>query len=189
MYTHAHLRWVEALTVLGDAPRAWAELLRVVPVGLPDRSTGARPRQATCYYSSADALFTDRYEAQEHADALFDGATPFEGGWRVYSSGPGLVLRLLTERVLGVRFRAAGVEVDPVLPPALDGLVARIPTPGTGFAEVTYHVGTAGCGVRRVAVDGAEATGSPLRARYRDPGWVLAPDAVGPGSRVEVWLG
>lgn len=189
MYTHAHLRWIAALTHLGDAERAWAELLKVVPVGVRERVPGARPRQATCYYSSADAAFPDRYAAVERAAELFDPATPYEGGWRVYSSGPGLVLRLLAERVLGVRFRAAGVEVDPVLPRALDGLVARVPTPGSGYAEVTYRVGKRGHGVVRVLVDGEPARARMLTARYREPGVRLAPDAIRAGSRVEVELG
>ncbi len=46
------------------------------------------------------------------------GDVPLEGGWRVYSSGPGLVLRLVTEVLLGIRQRGDDVEVDPVLPPA-----------------------------------------------------------------------
>ena len=57
---------------------------------------------------------------------------PLEGGWRVYSSGPGLVLRLVTEVLLGIRQRGDDVEVDPVLPPG-DGaseLVAQLPLAG-----------------------------------------------------------
>lgn len=189
MYTHAELRWIEALTHLGEAGRAWTELMKVVPAGIGDRIPGARPRQSTCYFSSADAAFPDRYEAGRQAAALFDPATPVEGGWRVYSSGSGLVLRLVTERLLGIRFRAAGVEVDPVLPVALDGLVARVPTPDGGFTEVTYRVGAAGHGVQRVLVDGRVIGAEPLTARYRRPGVRIAPDAVGAGSRVRVELG
>ncbi|MFP5417189.1 MAG: GH36-type glycosyl hydrolase domain-containing protein [Actinomycetes bacterium] len=189
MYTHAHLRWVEALTHLGDGERAWQEFLRVVPVGLSARVSGARPRQSTCYYSSADAAFPDRYAAVARASELFDPTTPFEGGWRVYSSGPGLALQLLTERILGIRFRAAGVEVDPVLHPAMDGLVARVPTPGEGHTQVTFRVGGAGHGVRQVLIDGREQVGKELSARYRAPGLRLPAGTVLAGSEVEVHLG
>ena len=75
------------------------------------------------------------------------------------------------------------------MPVALDGLVARVPTPGEGFVTVTYHVGAAGCGVRSVEVDGVADATTPLVSRYRAAGAVLTPDAVRPGSRVEVWLG
>jgi len=189
MYTHAHLRWIEALTHLGDADRAWAELLKVVPAGVRDRVPGALPRQASCYYSSADALFTDRYVARERARELFDPATPFEGGWRVYSSGPGLVLRLVAERLLGIRFRAAGIEVDPVLPPGLDGLRAVVAVPGAGEAQLRFGIGAAGHGVRRVVVDGVEVAGEALAARYRAGGVRLAPGTIRAGSLVEVELG
>ena len=42
---------------------------------------------------------------------LLEGLT-VEGGWRVYSSGPGLILRLVTEGMLGLRWRFDGLERD-----------------------------------------------------------------------------
>lgn len=127
MYMHAHLRWIEALTHLGEADLAWTELLKAVPIGLGQRVRGARVRQANCYYSSSDAVFPDRYTASENPGALFAQSTGFEGGWRVYSSGPGLLLRIIVEDLLGVRLRGERLEIDPVLPSALDGIEAEIP--------------------------------------------------------------
>ena len=189
MYTHAQLRWIEALTHLGEADRAWAELLKVVPAGVRDRIPGALPRQASCYYSSADAVFTDRYDARERARDLYDPATPFEGGWRVYSSGPGLVLRLVTERMLGVRFRASGVELDPVLPVALDGLEAEIAVPGGGWVRLRYGVTEPGHGLRRVLVDGRSVDGEPLPARYRPGGLLVPPGVITAGAEVDLQVG
>ena len=153
MYTHAHLRYCEALGRVGDAQRLWDGLLLAVPLGLSDRVPVARPRQTTCYYSSSDAVFADRAQAEEHYADIARGAVPLEGGWRVYSSGPGLFLRLVVECLLGVRRRADTLELDPVLAPSLDGLEARVPYPG-GPLTVRYAVRGPGHGVWSVRVDG-----------------------------------
>ncbi|MEL4357837.1 MULTISPECIES: hypothetical protein [unclassified Luteococcus] len=191
MYTHAHVRHVEALTHLGMAEQMWTELMKVVPVGMTGRIPGAAPRQANCYYSSSDAWFTDRYDASQRAEELFDDNTRFEGGWRVYSSGPGLVLRLVVEKVLGVRRRATGLEIDPVLPAALDGLCATVPVDGREL-RITYHVVGDGHGVTKLLVNGVAAEVEALRARYRRPGVrVLSPLGFLPDGSVEleVWVG
>ena len=188
MYTHAHIRWVEALAALGETEEMWQQLLAIVPIGLPERVAGAAPRQSNCYYSSSDAFFPDRYTASENAEALFDPGMRFEGGWRVYSSGPGLILRLLVETVLGIRRRAGRLEIDPVLPAAFDGLEAQVPHAG-GMITVRYHRGESGCGVREVQVDGQIVTGSALPRAYRDGGVAIDASLVPAGAVVEVVVG
>ena len=101
MYMHAHLRYAEALARFGDAPGLFAALAKVVPVGITDRVEQARPRQSTTYYSSSDGVFADRSDAPARYADLMRGEVALEGGWRVYSSGPGLFLRLVTETLLG----------------------------------------------------------------------------------------
>ncbi|WP_256793262.1 GH36-type glycosyl hydrolase domain-containing protein [Terrabacter sp. Ter38] len=179
MYMHAHLRYAEALARVGDGAALLTALAKASPVGLDSLVPQARPRQTTCYYSSSDGAFTDRYDASERYAALMAGDVPLEGGWRVYSSGPGLVLRLVTEVLLGVRQRGDDVEIDPVLPPsgdagdgASDGsseLTARLPLAGTDLT-VRYVVGREGHGVRRVTVDGRELSLRPLTNPYRRAG-------------------
>src|SRR6185312_9955909 len=105
MYTHAHLRYAEALARVGDADGLLAALAKANPVGMTERVPSARPRQSTTYYSSSDAVFPDRYAAAEDYAGVRDGTVPLEGGWRVYSSGPGLFLRLVVENLLGLRRR------------------------------------------------------------------------------------
>ena len=74
------------------------------PADRDDRSGRRRqPRQSTCYYSSSDAAFADRYAADDGYHGIFDGTVPLEGGWRIYSSGPGLFLQLLVQHQLGLR--------------------------------------------------------------------------------------
>ncbi len=173
MYTHAHLRWVEALLRLGDADRAWEALQLVVPTGLGEAVAGAAPRQSNCYYSSIDAGFRDRWDAEARASRLFDPTFPFEGGWRVYSSGPGLVLRLVSEGFLGMRWRKEGLIIDPVLPARLDGLRATVVLGGREV-DVVYAVGEIGHGVSSVRINGIEVPTTPSTARYRGPGVLLS---------------
>ena len=176
MYTHAHLRWVEALLRLGDAARAWEALQLVVPTGLSDAVSGAAPRQSNCYYSSIDARFNDRWDAEDRSARMFDAAFSCEGGWRVYSSGPGLLLRMVVQGFLGLRWSASGLVVDPVLPTSLDGLGATVVLGGREV-HVVYAVGETGHGVSSVRINGAELPTTPSSGRYRAGGVSLSRQA------------
>ena len=169
MYTHAHLRYAEALARHGDAEKLLPALLLANPIGIGGRVPTAAARQSTCYYSSSDAAFTDRYDAAEHYDRIGTGEVALEGGWRVYSSGPGLFLRLVVETLLGVRRRGDVLELDPVLPASLDGLTATVPLDG-GALHLTYAVGPAGCGPTSVLLDGVPLETAALTNPYRRPG-------------------
>ena len=79
MYMHAHLRYAEALARVGDGPGLLAALALAQPVGMTDRVASARPRQSTCYYSSSDAAFADRYAARDGYRGIFDRTVPLEG--------------------------------------------------------------------------------------------------------------
>jgi cellobiose phosphorylase len=176
MYVHAHLRYAEALARVGDGDALLTALAKASPVGLKSLVPQARPRQTSCYYSSSDGAFTDRYDAQERYPALLAGDVPLEGGWRIYSSGPGLVLRLVTEVLLGFRTRADRIEVDPVLPPGSE-LVAHLPVRGRP-AVVRFTAGPLGHGVRRISVGGHDLELAPLTNPYREPGVAVAATAL-----------
>ena len=152
MYMHAHLRWCEALAHAGDAEGFLAALALAVPVGLTDHVPSAARRQANCYYSSTDAAFLDRHEASAHYDRVAAGTVALEGGWRVYSSGAGIAVRLIVQCLLGLRFETDHLVVDPVLPGALDGLAVRTHLAGRSV-RIVYHVGPRGCGVTAVTLD------------------------------------
>jgi CRISPR-associated protein Csx3 len=169
MYTHAHLRYAEALARHGDAERLFEALALANPIGVTERVPNARPRQSTCYYSSSDATFADRYEAAEHYGEVRDGTVPLEGGWRVYSSGPGIFLRLVVECLLGVRRRGDLLEIDPVLAAALDGLRATVPLDGRPV-DLSFRVGPRGVGPMRVALNGVALAMTPLSNPYRAAG-------------------
>jgi CRISPR-associated protein Csx3 len=169
MYTHAHLRYAEALARHGDAERLLTALALANPIGVTERIPNAMPRQSTCYYSSSDATFTDRYEAAARYGEVMGAGVPFEGGWRVYSSGPGIFLRLVVESLLGVRRRDSLLEIDPVLAQGLDGLRATVPVDGAPM-DVTYRVGPRGAGPLAVVLNGVTLPLTPLSNPYRPAG-------------------
>lgn len=169
MYVHAHLRYAEALARFGDAAGFLRALALANPIGVTERIPSARPRQSTTYFSSSDAAFADRYAAADGYSGVIDGSVPLEGGWRVYSSGPGLYLRLVVENLLGIRQRGGTVEIDPVLPPALDGLSAVVPLAGRSV-RVRYRVGPTGSGVRSAELNNFPLGGNPLHNPYRAGG-------------------
>jgi cellobiose phosphorylase len=169
MYTHAHLRYAEALARHGDAERLLEALALANPIGVTERVPNARPRQSTCYYSSSDATFADRYEAGAHYGEVMAAKVPLEGGWRVYSSGPGIFLRLIVESLLGVRRRGDLLEIDPVLAPGLDRLQATVPLDGTPL-DLTFRIGPRGVGPVGLALNGVALASTPLSNPYRRAG-------------------
>ncbi len=110
MYVQAHLRYCEALAVLGETDALWKGLQTVNPVALSETVSNAALRQRNCYFTSSDAAFHDRYQASAEWSRVEAGAVGAEGGWRIYSGGPGLFADLLIRRVAGLR-RRFGEEV------------------------------------------------------------------------------
>lgn len=189
MYMHAHLRYAEALARVGDGPGVLAALARAVPVGLRDLVPSAAPRQANTYSSSSDAAFPDRYAASAMYQHALDGQVPLEAGWRVYSSGPGLFLEILTQRMLGIRHAGEELEIDPVLDPALGTLRTSLPLAGGRGLEVVFRCGATGHGVAEVAVAGRAVPTRALTNPYREPGVTVRVDDLGTGTgpvRLEV---
>ena len=153
MYTHAHLRYAEALAHYGDAEGFFRALCQANPIGIRSIVPAATLRQANCYYSSSDGAFADRYEAFLEYDRLKKGAVPLDGGWRVYSSGPGIWTRLMLQSFLGLRWKRSTLMIDPVIPMVLSGLQVEMKLGGISF-EVTYHIEGAGCGTKMVRLNG-----------------------------------
>ncbi|HEV7283661.1 MAG TPA: cellobiose phosphorylase, partial [Kaistia sp.] len=111
MYVHAHLRYCEALAVSGDAEGAREAIALVNPIAVTERLSQASLRQRNTYFSSSDAAFPDRYKASAEWSRVRDGSIAVDGGWRVYSSGPGLYTQIFIRHILGMR-RQFGVEVE-----------------------------------------------------------------------------
>jgi cellobiose phosphorylase len=155
MYTHAHLRYAEALAHYGDTEGFFMALCRACPIGIREFVPTATLRQANCYYSSSDPSFADRYQAFAEYDKVIKGKVPLEGGWRVYSSGAGIATRLIVQCFLGIRQEKAMLVFDPVIPKSLDGLLVEMKLAGHLF-EVTYYINGAGCGPTSVNLNGTD---------------------------------
>lgn len=154
MYTHAHLRYAEALAAYGDADGFFKALCRANPIAISTVAPSAALRQANCYYSSSDPAFADRYDAYKNYEKVKKGEVALDGGWRVYSSGAGICVRLIMQNFLGVRWEKLRLVIDPVIPGALDGMQAELQLAGRQFS-VTYHIGKSGCGPTGVRLNGA----------------------------------
>ena len=172
-YTHAHLRYVEAMARLGQADAMLTGLGQANPAALTYSVPHALPRQANAYFPSSDAAVATRYEAAAHYDDIKAGNIAVDGGWRIYSSGPGMYLNLVITRMLGMRTYYDHLIVDPVLPLALDGLTATLP-----WEDHTLHLRFS---IKHATHTPREITlnGTPLqplghsRNPYRTGGWLL----------------
>jgi len=103
MYTHSHLRYGEAMSDIGEFPALWRALLVANPIAVTDELTHASLRQRNAYFSSSDAAFRDRYQASDEWERVSADTIAVDGGWRVYSSGPGLYANMLIRRAFGLR--------------------------------------------------------------------------------------
>ena len=193
MYTHAHLRYCEALAHFGDAEGFFRALCQINPIAIRELVPSAGPRQANCYYSSSDPAFYDRYEAFEHYDRVKRGEVTLEGGWRVYSSGAGIGVRLIMQGFLGLRQDAASLVIDPVIPQALDGLKVSLRLAGH-LVEVTYRIKVKGCGPVSAELNGVKLDFTRERNPYRPGAIRIAMEKVAGllvenTNRLSVWMG
>jgi cellobiose phosphorylase len=177
MYTHAHLRYAEAMARVGDAEAFFEALRRTNPIALRSVVPAAMPRQANCYYSSSDAAVADRYEASERYQDVRAGRVPLEGGWRVYSSGAGIAVRIVHECFLGLRRGRSLLGVDPVIPKTLDGLAAELSIGGRPV-RVRYRIAAAGRGPTAIVLNGHALPMTRLTNRYRTAGVTVPMAAV-----------
>ncbi|MEX1172930.1 MAG: cellobiose phosphorylase [Chloroflexota bacterium] len=191
-YVHAHIRYIEAMCRLGRADAAFDALLTICPILLERDVPNALPRQANAYFSSSDADVPDREAATRDFELIRSGEIGVKGGWRVYSSGPGIYLRQLIANVLGLRLAFDDVVFDPVLPARADGLTFERDEDGRRVRYL-FHVSGGAGSAREVRVNGvALPDGRRTRNPYRVGGllvnrtaWAAALDR--PDNLVEVF--
>ncbi len=126
MYIHEHIRYAESLAITGKADEFVKALRQAIPVDYRKIVPCSDIRQSNCYYSSSDAVFPTRYDADKDYDKIIDGQITLRGGWRVYSSGPGIYLAMVIRRLLGLRVASGMITFDPVMPFTFNGLEAGI---------------------------------------------------------------
>lgn len=164
LYVHAHIRYIEAMAKVGKAKDAYEGLLKVNPINIQDYVPNAIPRQSNTYFSSSDGNFYDRYEARRDFDKLKTGEIGVKGGWRIYSSGPGIYLNQLIANVLGIRTYQNDLVLDPVLPKELDGLTFTYRFNGKPL-KIYYHIHEER--VKRIVINGKEVAFKRLENKYR----------------------
>jgi cellobiose phosphorylase len=162
---------------IGRPDEAFQGLLAVCPIGLELDVPAALPRQANAYFSSSDAAFLDRRQASRAFGRLRSGRVGVKGGWRVYSSGPGIYLNQLVSNVLGLRRSFDDVVIDPVLPASADGLTFEVDDDERGRIRYHYRIAGPGFGPRAVAVNGRPLPTDRRTANpYRRGGLVVPAD-------------
>ncbi|MBB3134565.1 cellobiose phosphorylase [Rhizobium pisi] len=118
MYVHAHLRYCETLALEAEAEELWKAIAVVNPIAVTSALPHASLRQRNTYFSSSDAAFHDRYQAAAKWERVKAGKIAVDGGWRIYSSGPGLYTRSIVENILGFKRRFGRRKHKPLLPAA-----------------------------------------------------------------------
>ena len=172
-YTHAHLRFIETMAHLGKADAMLTAFGMVNPADLKSSVSNALSRQANAYFSSSDADVASRYEAAERYDEIVSGKIGVHGGWRIYSSGPGIFLSLVLTRMLGIRRHYGHIIIDPVLPRELNGLEATIPWENH-WLTVRFEVRNATHTPSKVSLNGSELKPAKLTDNpYRQGGWMI----------------
>jgi cellobiose phosphorylase len=172
MYIHEHIRYAESQAITGHAETFVEALRQANPVGYRDIVTCADLRQSNCYYSSSDVAFKSRYDADKRYAEINTGNIPLKGGWRVYSSGPGIYITLIIRNLLGLRTDAENIILDPVMPLSFDGLTARLQFLGYPLT-FRYSVKQACHTPKTIRINGIPMAFTPEANPYRSGGAVL----------------
>lgn len=168
-YVHAHIRFIEAMAKLGNAEEVWNGLAVINPIQIQNAVPNAEIRQSNTYFSSSDGKFNTRYEAQENFNELKTGSVPVKGGWRIYSSGPGIYLNQLISNALGIRRDKQDLIIDPVISTEMDGLHFSFMIMDKKVTFI-YHLNQS---EKYVAINGKRVEAAQTANPYRKSGFVV----------------
>ncbi|MFN2394195.1 MAG: GH36-type glycosyl hydrolase domain-containing protein [Bacteroidales bacterium] len=172
MYIHEHIRYAESLAITGN-PEAFVKALRQsIPVSYREVVPCGDIRQANCYYSSSDVVFKNRYEADLRYDEIKTGNITLKGGWRIYSSGPGIFTGLIVTRLLGIRTEHDKIIFDPVMPVSFNGLTANISFMGFPL-QFVYKISGKGFEPQTLRINKKEIKFNNEKNLYRAGGAII----------------
>ncbi len=190
-YVHAHIRYIEAMAKVGDAKEAWEAMMKINPILIHEKVPNAQIRQSNAYFSSSDGMFSDRYVYQDKFEKLRKGEIGVKGGWRIYSSGPGIYFNQIVSNLFGLRQTASHMIIDPVLPQDKDGMVLTYYYKDKAI-EWIYHIESEEGSVHAIEIDGKMLPTSPLVNRYRKGGILVQKDifeqAIEKDSKVHIYI-
>ncbi|QWB96284.1 cellobiose phosphorylase [Mycoplasmatota bacterium] len=166
-YVHAHIRYIESMLKTGHADRAYDAINQIVPIKMKDHVKNAYYRQSNMYFSSSDANFNDRYEAKKDFEKVRSGDILVKGGWRLYSSGPGIFIHQIIHHMLGVGMYHQNLYLDPVIPLTMDGLNFTYQYQQKEL-NITYHKGE-----RLMKINGHVIDAIQHKNKYRSSGFEL----------------
>jgi 1,2-beta-oligoglucan phosphorylase len=169
MYLHEHIRYAESLAVMGKAEPFVKALRQAIPIDYKEVVPCGDIRQSNCYYSSSDVVFKSRYDADERYDEVKKGKLTVRGGWRVYSSGPGIYIGQVISRLLGLRIEYGNVIFDPVMPKSFNGFTAKLNFLGKSV-ELVYKVVNREYGPFSVHINGVPVPFTIDENPYREGG-------------------
>ncbi|WP_413111711.1 GH36-type glycosyl hydrolase domain-containing protein [Thaumasiovibrio sp. DFM-14] len=191
-YCHAHIRFIEALCKMGKAEEVLENLYKIVPLGIQECVPNAEIRQSNAYFSSSDGKFNDRYEAYRDFDKLKKGEVAVKGGWRIYSSGPGIYINQVISSVLGLRFDNQGLVIDPVIAKSLGTVILDFAVHGKPCRfEIRPEQG--GHTPKRVTINGKDVDVVLTNNAYRSGGAIvgkalLDENLTDNANQITVWL-
>jgi len=183
-YVHAHIRYIEAMAKIGDENNAYEGLFTVNPILIQNVVPNAGIRQSNMYFSSSDAAFNDRYQAKKNFELVRQGKITVKGGWRLYSSGPGIYINQLISHVFGIRLIHGNLHLDPVLIKELDGLKLTYHFNGYPLV-ITYRYGAK----PKIMVNGKVVEKELQRNRYRTAGFIIEKKELSDSktNQIEIW--
>ncbi len=171
-YIHAHIRYVEAMAKIGKRNETWSNLEKINPIGIQEVVSNSELRQANAYFSSSDGDFKTRYDAQDNFNELKTQDRGVKGGWRIYSSGPGIYINQLISNVLGIRKNSEQLLFDPVLPEELTDLVLTYQFEDR-LLKIKFNLTEP---VKGLKINGKLIETEEKQNRYRNEGLVISLD-------------
>lgn len=168
-YIHAHIRYIEAMTKIGNGERALKGLSVINPINIKTNVKNAMYRQSNTYFSSSDGNFYDRYLAKDNFDKLRTGEVEVKAGWRVYSSGPGIYLNQLIGNTLGIKVLKQDLLIDPTIALDFDGVNVDYKYLGKDL-NVKYHLGNE----HKILINGQEIATGVYENKYKDNGFIIS---------------
>ncbi|MDX9848152.1 MAG: amylo-alpha-1,6-glucosidase [Tenuifilaceae bacterium] len=169
MYVHEHIRYAESLAIMGKAEAFIKALRQAIPIDYQNIVLCGDIRQSNCYYSSSDIIFKSRYDADLRYNEAKLGKLTVRGGWRVYSSGPGIYIGLVISRLLGLRIDYGNIIIDPVMPRSFNEFSAQLNFLGKSV-EIIYKVKNRGYSPNSIHVNGEPIHFTLEQNPYREGG-------------------